>query len=89
MTTGHTVKRLISTRLDLPAIGRRIRTIRGFDLTQQQFGEILGISQALLSKYESGDRLPSLAVLLRLKKHSGRTIDWIITGTDGEIDRRE
>ena len=33
-----------AVRLDLKAIGRRIREIRGFDLKQTEFAEILGIS---------------------------------------------
>ena len=76
------VKHKIRTHLDLRAIGRRIREIRGFELTQQEFGEILGIGQAQLSKYEKGLIHPALEVLLALRSHSGRSIDWILTGED-------
>jgi transcriptional regulator with XRE-family HTH domain len=71
-----------SPALDLKGIGRRIREIRGFDLTQEQFGEILGIRQTTLSKYEKGQAAPTLEVLLRLRSHSGKSIDWIITGDE-------
>jgi transcriptional regulator with XRE-family HTH domain len=70
-------------KLDLKSVGRRIREIRGFDLTQVQFGEMMGVGQTTLSKYEKGQAAPTLEFLVRLKAHSGRSIDWIITG-DGE-----
>jgi transcriptional regulator with XRE-family HTH domain len=71
-----------AAKLDPKMMGRRIRQLRGFELTQAQFAETLGVSQALLSYYEKGQRVPSLEFLLRLKSHSGRSIDWIITGDE-------
>jgi transcriptional regulator with XRE-family HTH domain len=67
-------------RLDLKAIGRRVREIRGFDLKQTEFAEILGISQTQLSKYERGKSVPTPEILVKLKRHSRKTIDWILTG---------
>ncbi len=61
-------------------MARRIREIRGFDLTQREFARILGISQAQLSKYEKAQSVPTVELLLKLKQFSGRTIDWILTG---------
>ena len=79
MTT--TIKN-ISVRLDLKAIGRRIREIRGFDLTQEEFGRLLGIGQTQLSKYELGQSAPTVEILLKLKAYSGKSIDWILTGEE-------
>ena len=67
---------------DLKAIGRRIREIRGFDCTQRDFGKLLGIGQTQLSKYEKGQSVPTLELLLKLKAHSGRSLDWIVMGED-------
>src|SRR5262249_46097757 len=67
---------------DLRAVGRRIREIRGFDLPQAEFCRILGISRAQLSKYELGESAPTPDILLKLKAHSGKTIDWILTGEE-------
>ncbi len=72
----------ITPKLDLKAIGRRIRQIRGFDLTQLEFGRLLGIGQTQLSKYELGQSAPTVDMLLKLKGYSGKSIDWIITGED-------
>ncbi len=65
---------------DLKAIGRRIRQIRGFETRQVELAKALGITQAQLSKYERGQNAPSLDLLLKLKKFSGKSIDWIVTG---------
>ena len=67
---------------DLKAIGGRFRELRGFDLTQAEFGRILGITQAQLSKYELGLSAPTPDILLRLKAYSGKTIDWILAGEE-------
>ena len=74
----------ISVKLDLKAMGRRIREIRGFDLTQAEFSRMLGVGQTQLSNYELGLSSPTPEVLLRLKKHSDKSVDWILTGDSKE-----
>jgi transcriptional regulator with XRE-family HTH domain len=73
----HNTKKI---KPDLSAIGRRIREIRGFELTQMEFARVLGIGQTQLSRYEIGRILPPTEVLLKLKAYSGKSIDWILTG---------
>ena len=73
---------LIKATLDLKAVGRRIREIRGFDLAQVEFSHMLGISQTQLSKYELGQSAPTPEILLKLKAYSGKSIDWILTGEE-------
>jgi transcriptional regulator with XRE-family HTH domain len=77
-----TTKKNKLAKIDLRAVGRRIREIRGFDLTQAQFGALLDVRQTTLSKYEQGQAAPTLEFLARLKTHSGRSIDWIVTGEE-------
>jgi len=79
MATGRKEKTSDLTP-NMKAIARRIREIRGFDLTQSAFAKILGISQAQLSKYEKAQSVPTVEILLKLKSFSGKTIDWILTG---------
>ena len=79
---------------DLQAIGRRIRQIRGFDLTQAEFGRLIGVGQTQLSKYEKGQSAPTLEFLLKLKAHSGKSLDWIVSGEEvsrptGLVERDE
>jgi transcriptional regulator with XRE-family HTH domain len=70
----------VPVKIDRRAIGRRIREIRGFDLTQIEFAKLLGIDQTQLSRYEKGRTLPPTEMLLKLRTYSGRSIDWILTG---------
>jgi transcriptional regulator with XRE-family HTH domain len=78
------VKRKNSDRdvTDLRAVGRRLRQVRGFDLTQEAFAEQLGISQSQLSKYERGLILPPAEVLLRVKQEFKVSVDWLLTGVE-------
>ena len=66
--------------LDLRAFGRRLRELRGFDLTQEEFAKELGISQSQLSKYERGVAAPPADVLFAVKKRFQVKIDWLLTG---------
>ena len=76
------MKRDVKIRLDPVAVGRRIRQVRGFDLTQAEMARVLGLTQAGLSKLERGDRLPTIEVLLKLRAFSGKPVDWLITGEE-------
>jgi len=67
---------------DLKAVGRRLRQLRGFDVTQADFARKLGISQSQLSKYERGVAAPPADVLIRLKEMLRISLDWLLTGDD-------
>ena len=68
--------------IDWKAVGRRVREIRGFEANQAEFARELGISQGQLSRYEQGRSEIGAAVLLRLARTSGKTIEWLLTGRD-------
>jgi transcriptional regulator with XRE-family HTH domain len=70
--------------VDLAVIGRRIRHIRGPEVTQKEFARILGVGQTQLSRYELGQSAPTLNILLRLKIYSQKSIDWILLGEKPE-----
>jgi transcriptional regulator with XRE-family HTH domain len=65
---------------DMRSLGRRIRQVRGFDVTQDAFAKRLGISQSQLSKYERGIVAPPADVLIRIKEEFRVSIDWLLTG---------
>ena len=62
-------------------IGRRIRELRGFELTQKQFGKKLAISQSMVSRLEKGE-IPSVELLLRISEVCRKSTDWILKGKD-------
>src|SRR5713101_4956326 len=66
----------------LVAVGRRIRELRGFDLQQADFARELGVSQSQLSKYERGETEPSLQILVKLKERFGKSLDWLVLGSE-------
>jgi transcriptional regulator with XRE-family HTH domain len=65
---------------DLKALGRRLRELRGFDLTQEDFASELGVSQSQLSKYERGVAAPTAEILFFVKRRFHVSIDWLLTG---------
>ena len=69
-------------QLDLKGVGRRIREVRGFDLTQDEFARRIGITQSHLSALERGAREPGAAVLLSIKEEFGKSVDWLLTGEE-------
>jgi len=72
----------IKTEIDWKVVGRRVREIRGFEVNQAEFARALGVSQGQLSRYEQGSSEIGAAVLLRLARTSGKTIEWLLTGRD-------
>jgi transcriptional regulator with XRE-family HTH domain len=67
-------------RIDLRAIGRRLRELRGFDMTQADFARRIGVTQGYLSALENGEKEPGSAVLLAIRQEFGKSIDWLLTG---------
>ena len=86
MTTRVKKKAPVSPRkpgvVDLVAIGRRIRELRGFETQQAEFARTLGVSQSVFSKYERGEIAPSLEVLVKLCKRFEKTLDWLVQGKE-------
>ena len=73
---------LQNAEIEWSSVGRRVREIRGFDDNQKVFARALGVSQGQLSRYERGESEIGAAVLLRLARKAGRTIEWLLTGTE-------
>ena len=66
--------------IDWKAVGRRLRELRGFDLTQKEFARQLEISQGQLSRYEQGVSEIGPEVLLRISRRFGKSVEWVLTG---------
>ena len=67
-------------RIDLRAIGRRIRELRGFEMTQAEFAKRIGVAQSYLSALERGEKEPGAGVLLAISQEFTRSVDWLLTG---------
>ena len=62
---------------------RRIRDLReDLDMTQQEIGEALGLSQRTYAYYESGQRMIPPQVLCALADFHQVSVDYILERTD-------
>jgi transcriptional regulator with XRE-family HTH domain len=66
-------------KIDLVAIGARIKKLRGPTL-QEDFAAYLRVSQGHLSKIERGKIGPSLEMLIVLSDKFGKSVDWLLRG---------
>jgi transcriptional regulator with XRE-family HTH domain len=71
----------IRSKLDLKAIGLRIRGLRG-DLRQEDLALQLGVSQGQLSKVERGRIAPTLEMLVALANRFSKSLNWIVRGAE-------
>lgn len=66
--------------IDLHEIGKRIRELRGFAMTQAEFARRIGVTQSYLSALEHGEKEPGAAVLFAISKEFGKSVDWVLSG---------
>ncbi len=66
--------------VDWNAVGRRIRELRGFDMTQADFARRIGVSQSYLSTVEHGKGEIGAEVLLAISREFGKSLEWLLTG---------
>jgi transcriptional regulator with XRE-family HTH domain len=64
------------------AVGRRIRGLRGFEMTQADFAGRIGVSQSYLSAIEHGRNEIGAEVLLAISREFGKSIEWLLTGEE-------
>ena len=73
------INRSIVPGINWKSVGRRIRELRGFDMTQADFAERIGVTQGYLSMIEHGQGEIGPEVLLALSQKFGKSIEWFVT----------
>jgi transcriptional regulator with XRE-family HTH domain len=68
--------------IDWTAVGRRIRGLRGFEMTQAEFASRIGVSQSFLSAVEHGRNEASAGVLLAISREFNKSLEWLLTGDE-------
>jgi len=68
--------------VDWKSVGRRVRELRGFNLTQGELAERVGVSQGYWSTIEHGECEIGAEVLLALSREFGKSIEWLLTGKE-------
>jgi transcriptional regulator with XRE-family HTH domain len=66
--------------IDWISVGRRIRELRGFDMTQAEFARRVDVSQNYLSNMERGRVEIGAEILLRISREFGKSLEWVLTG---------
>lgn len=47
-------------------------------LTRKQISTLIGVSESMIGHYETGERLPSLNILVKLASHYKVSIDYLL-----------
>jgi transcriptional regulator with XRE-family HTH domain len=68
--------------VDWNAVGRRIRELRGFDMTQAELAVRIGVSQGYLSTVEHGQGEVGAEVLLAIGREFRKSVEWLLTGEE-------
>lgn len=72
--------------ITLKIFAKRLKQLREHhNLSTRALGELVGVSNATISRYETGQRDPDLIVVNRLAKHFGVTIEYL-SGEDINTD---
>jgi transcriptional regulator with XRE-family HTH domain len=66
--------------VDWKLVGRRIRVLRGFDMTQEEFARRIGVSQNYLSTMEHGKVEIGAVILLKISREFEKSLEWLLTG---------
>ena len=73
-------KRRNYPKIDWVAVGRRLRELRGLEMTQADLAERIGVSQGFLSHAERGEKEIGAATLLAISHQFGISIEQLLTG---------
>ena len=71
-----------ASTIDWTSVGRRIRALRGFDITQADFASRIGVSQSYLSAIEHGRNEVGAEVLLAIGREFDKSLEWLLTGEE-------
>lgn len=60
-------------------LGNRLKTLRvNNNLSRKQIAELIGITPSMIGLYETGERLPSLPVIVKLATQYKVSIDYLL-----------
>ena len=68
--------------VDWKGVGRRIRELRGFDMTQADLAHRIGVSQGYMSTVEHGQGEIGAEVLLAIGQEFDKSMEWLLRGEE-------
>ncbi len=60
--------------------------LSGVESTQKALGKLLGVSEVMIWSYRNGEKLPRMAMALKMAEEFGVSIDWLLQGRGEPID---
>ena len=66
--------------MDWEAVERKFKELRGFDMTQADFANRIGVSQSYLSAVEHGRNEVGAEVLLAISREFTKSLEWLLRG---------
>lgn len=64
---------------NIEKVGKRLRTLREEkNITQEELGKILGTSHVTIGRYENGERIPKLDILIDLANYFDVSLDYLL-----------
>lgn len=60
--------------------------LSGVKSTQKALGKLLGVSEVMIWSYRNGEKLPRMAMALKMAEEFGVSIDWLLQGTGEPIN---
>ena len=82
MVRSTKISRNTAQIIEWRSVGRRIRELRGFDTTQEEFARQIGVSQSYLSAMERGEKEIGAEILLRISRQFSKPLEWLLVGDD-------
>lgn len=71
-------------------IGKRLLQLRTESkLSQYELAKRLKMARTTYAGYESGAREPDIETIRKFSEYYGKSVDWLTTGEEMELDQRE
>lgn len=68
-------------------LGNKLKTLRvNSNLSRKQIAELIGVSVSMVGLYESGERLPSLHMVVKLSAQYKVSVDYLLDCNTGSTD---
>lgn len=68
---------------NIEKVGKRLRALREEkNITQEELGKILGTSHVTIGRYENGERIPKLDILIDLANYFEASLDYLLFRSD-------
>lgn len=69
------------------SLGNKLKTLRvNSNLSRKQIAELIGVSVSMVGLYESGERLPSLHMIVKLAAQYKVSVDYLLDSNTGSTD---